>query len=68
MLHPRNVRAYQLAGECVTKQTGWPYEATAVRMEDDSRWRLPGSDGHAEGGGDEAGPHVRGHGPANYFA
>src|ERR1039457_5945191 len=31
--------------------------AAAVRMEDDSRRRLPGSDGHIEGSGDQAGPH-----------
>src|ERR1022692_1473748 len=42
--------------------------ASAVGMEYHSGRRLAGGDGHIEGGGDPAGPHVRGDGPANDFA
>src|ERR1017187_4948148 len=42
--------------------------AAAVGMEYHSGRRLAGGDGHVEGGGDEAGAHVRGDGPANNFA
>src|SRR5450755_3999962 len=42
--------------------------AAAVRMEDDPGGRLTRGEGHIERGGDQAGPHVRGDGPANDFA
>src|ERR1035438_3061256 len=41
---------------------------TAVRMKYHPGRRFPGSDGHVEGGGDQAGPHVGGGGPADDFA
>src|ERR1017187_891924 len=41
---------------------------TAVGMKYHTGWRLPGSDGHVECRGDQAGPHVRGDGPANDLA
>ena|ERR1039457_5633603 len=42
--------------------------ASAVGMEYHPGRRLANGDGHIEGGGDQAGPHVRGDGPANDFA
>src|ERR1022692_1319467 len=37
-------------------------------MEDDPGGRLTRGEGHIERGGDQAGPHVGGDGPANYLA
>src|ERR1035438_1330734 len=42
--------------------------AATVRMEDNSGGRFPGGDSHVERGGNQAGPHVRGDGPANDLA
>ena len=41
--------------------------AAAVGMEYHTGRRPAARDGHAEGVGDQAGPHVRGDGPANYL-
>src|SRR5450755_4172811 len=41
--------------------------AAAAGMKYHAGRRLPGGDGHVEGGGDQAGPHVRGDSPADYL-
>src|SRR5450755_2947089 len=42
--------------------------AVAIGMEYHTGRRLPGGNGHVERGRDQAGPHMRGDSPADYFA